>query len=81
MGAFYDDRCLHFGWSSESLFPIQTHKVMEGQSESMSDANQPKPRGALIELAVRYFKKEGYKVNRENVAIEGYSGQRKGTLT
>ena len=43
----------------------------------MSDENQPKPRGALVGLAVHYFKKEGYKVNRENVQIEGYSGQRR----
>jgi len=34
-----------------------------------------KPRTRLIELAVQYFKKEGYKVNRENVMMEGYSGE------
>jgi hypothetical protein len=26
-------------------------------------------------LAVSYFKKEGYKVNKENVTLEGFSGQ------
>ena len=35
---------------------------------------QPKSRVHLVELAVQYFKKEGYKVNRENVVLEGYSG-------
>jgi hypothetical protein len=33
-----------------------------------------KSRTRLTELAVQYFKKEGYKVNRENVVIDGYSG-------
>ena len=33
-----------------------------------------KSRTHLIELSVQYFKKEGYKVNRENVVLEGYSG-------
>lgn len=28
----------------------------------------------LMELAVRYFKKEGYKVKNENIVLEGYSG-------
>lgn len=28
----------------------------------------------LIELAIRYFKKEGYKVERENTSLEGFSG-------
>jgi len=28
----------------------------------------------LVDLAMRYFKKEGYKVKNENSAIEGYSG-------
>ena len=28
----------------------------------------------LVELAMQYFKKEGYKINRENAVIEGYSG-------
>ena len=34
-----------------------------------------KPRAHLIELAVKYFKKEGYKVNREEATLEGYSGE------
>ena len=37
--------------------------------------DQPKPRSRLTDLAVTYFKKEGYKVNRENVTLEGYSGE------
>jgi len=28
----------------------------------------------LIELAIKYFKKEGYKVERENTSLEGFSG-------
>jgi hypothetical protein len=28
----------------------------------------------LVELAMQYFKKEGYKINQENSILEGYSG-------
>jgi hypothetical protein len=28
----------------------------------------------LTELAVQYFKKEGYKINREDAVVEGFSG-------
>ncbi len=28
----------------------------------------------LMESAVKYFKKEGYKVNKEDAALDGYSG-------
>ena len=38
------------------------------------DAVQVKPRADLIGLAVKYFKKEGYKVTKENAAMDGYSG-------
>jgi hypothetical protein len=27
-----------------------------------------------MELAVRYFKKEGYKINQENATLEGFTG-------
>jgi len=40
-----------------------------------TDKEVVKPRTHLIELAVKYFKKEGYKVNRENAVMEGYSGE------
>jgi hypothetical protein len=40
-----------------------------------ADKELVKPRAHLIELAVKYFKKEGYKVHKENVVMEGYSGQ------
>jgi hypothetical protein len=33
-----------------------------------------KSRVRLVELAVKYFKKEGYKVTRENAVLEGFSG-------
>ncbi len=38
---------------------------------------QIKPRSNLLDLAIQYFKKEGYKVNRENIVLEGYSGERR----
>lgn len=36
--------------------------------------NQPKTRSRLVEMAIAYFKKEGFKVNLENATMEGYSG-------
>jgi hypothetical protein len=33
-----------------------------------------KPKAGLVDLAVRYFKKEGYKVTHENTVLEGFSG-------
>jgi hypothetical protein len=36
--------------------------------------DQPKARSHLMELAVTYFKKEGFKVNSENATMEGFSG-------
>ena len=38
------------------------------------DEEKSKSRSRLIDLAVAYFKKEGYKVNSENVMLEGHSG-------
>jgi len=39
---------------------------------------QVKSKSDLMELAILYFKKEGYKVEHEATALEGYSGiQRK----
>jgi len=35
---------------------------------------QAKPSSELVELAVRHFKKEGYKVEREATTLEGFSG-------
>jgi hypothetical protein len=40
----------------------------------MSDEEQVRPKRRLVDLAVKYFKKEGYKINHENAVIEGYSG-------
>jgi hypothetical protein len=40
----------------------------------MSAEEQAKPRSPLIDLAIGYFKKEGYKINSENVKLEGHSG-------
>jgi hypothetical protein len=36
--------------------------------------DESKERMHLLELAVSYFKKEGFKVNAENVMMEGHSG-------
>jgi hypothetical protein len=38
----------------------------------MSGARRAKMR--LLDLALKYFKKEGYKINREESVLEGYSG-------
>jgi hypothetical protein len=40
----------------------------------MSSEESVKPRSRLLDLAVRYFKKEGYKLNQENTILEGFSG-------
>ena len=40
----------------------------------MSTSSEVKPRSALRDQAVSYFKKEGYKVNNEDITIEGNSG-------
>jgi hypothetical protein len=40
----------------------------------MSSGEQTKPRSRLLDLAVSYFKKEGFRVNGENVVLEGHSG-------
>ncbi len=40
----------------------------------MSTEDQVKPRSHLLDMAIGYFKKEGYKVNSENVMLEGHSG-------
>jgi len=29
---------------------------------------------SLVDLALKYFRKEGYKINRESCVLEGYSG-------
>ncbi|MCL5876208.1 MAG: hypothetical protein M1540_00130 [Candidatus Bathyarchaeota archaeon] len=38
------------------------------------DTGESKPRSHLLDMAFKYFKKEGYKVNGENVMMEGHSG-------
>lgn len=40
----------------------------------MSIEGNTKPKSKLTELAVQYFKKEGYKINREDAVVEGFSG-------
>jgi len=41
---------------------------------STEEKTQAKPPSELIESAARYFKKEGYKVEREMTTLEGFSG-------
>jgi hypothetical protein len=41
---------------------------------SSEEKTQAKATSDLIELAIRYFKKEGYKVERETTTLEGFSG-------
>ena len=40
----------------------------------MSFDGNEKVKSKLMDLAVQYFKKEGYKINREAAALEGFSG-------
>jgi len=40
----------------------------------VSEDEQPKPRSHLVEMALAYFKKEGFKINYENATMEGQSG-------
>lgn len=40
----------------------------------MSGEDAPAQRSQLLDLAIGYFKKEGFKVNSENVMLEGNSG-------
>jgi hypothetical protein len=35
---------------------------------------RPTSRQRLLDLALKYFKKEGYKINHESSILEGYSG-------
>jgi hypothetical protein len=40
----------------------------------MSNEERATSKSRLMDLAVRYFKKEGYKVSRENATLEGFTG-------
>ncbi len=60
--------------SSENLFHTQLDNSL-GESKKVSGTNeQVKPRSALMDLAVSFFKKEGFKVNSENTVLDGFSG-------
>jgi len=41
---------------------------------SSEEKEKPKPLSDLIQLAIRYFKKEGYKVEQNTTQLEGFSG-------
>jgi len=59
----------------ERLFHTQVHNCLVREESVMNMVEeQAKPRSHLLDLAVQYFKKEGYKVNCENAALEGHSG-------
>jgi hypothetical protein len=40
----------------------------------MSDEGRARAKQRLVDVALEYFKKEGYKINHEGVVLEGYSG-------
>src|SRR3972149_2104461 len=40
----------------------------------MSNEERATGKSRFMELAVRYFKKEGYQVSHENATLEGFSG-------
>jgi len=37
-------------------------------------SGEEKARSQLVELAIQYFKKEGYKMKQEDTTLEGFSG-------
>jgi hypothetical protein len=41
---------------------------------STEEDMKPKPPSRLLLLAVRYFKKEGYKIEQSETSLEGFSG-------
>jgi hypothetical protein len=41
---------------------------------SSEEKAEPKAPSALVELAIRFFKKEGFKVEQKDTAFEGVSG-------
>jgi hypothetical protein len=41
---------------------------------SNEEKSQAKATSDLVELVIRYFRKEGYRVNRETTNFEGFSG-------
>jgi hypothetical protein len=40
----------------------------------MSEAGRARSKSRLVNLAVQFFKKEGYKIKQEESILEGYSG-------
>jgi len=40
----------------------------------LSGEEKAKPRSQLMDLAMQYFKKEGYKVNQQDTTLDGFSG-------
>ena len=47
---------------------------MRNREAGMSTEDEKPKRSQLMDLAVQYFKKEGFKVNSESVMLEGNSG-------
>lgn len=41
---------------------------------TIDEKTQPETSSGLVQLAIRYFKKEGFKVEQEKIALEGFSG-------
>ncbi len=62
-------------FASERLFHKQLdNSLVSRDGEKSMSTDESKERMHLLELAVQYFKKEGFKVNAENVMMEGHSG-------
>jgi hypothetical protein len=40
----------------------------------MSGDERAKPKSQLAELAIQFFKKEGYRLNHQDASLEGFSG-------
>jgi len=66
----------HFVVCFRKAFPhtVRYSLVREAGARVMSVDEQVSPRSRLLDLAISYFKKEGYRVNGENIVLEGHSG-------
>jgi hypothetical protein len=72
---FTMDVAVNLPCASERLFHLQPDNCLVwGYRERMSAEETKQPRSPLLDLAVKYFKKEGFKVNAENAMMEGHSG-------
>ena len=65
----------HKPHASENLFHTPINKASaKGEPMSTGEKSKTKSRLSLMQLAILYFRKKGYKVEREMTTREGYSG-------